>query len=228
MHCILEQTDHSSSASLLLEQGDPQAIFAHMLDPLIAWVGNDPSEWIEACESAQRIVVPCGRQESDGDEHAASLLASWSQAGWAQFDENVLQLDQQMNEAKIELMIRPSSSGMLSDAICTMAWARRSEDLGCSLMLDPIGWIVESMLRDVSDHLSRINDLCVGCEKIGAVMIRSVRHDQAGVLVESSIGEGEIDSAIIADRLGGLIRWAIDAGKPIVVHNDADLKLLGL
>lgn len=228
MHCILEQTDHSSSANLLLAQGEPQAVFAHMPDPSLAWVGSDPSEWIEACNGAQRIVVQCGRQEIGGDEHAASLLASWSQAGWAQFDENVLELDQQMNKAGLGMMIRPSSTGMLSDAICTMAWARRSEDLGCSLMLDPMGWIVESMLRDMDDHLRRINDLCVGCEKIGAVMIRSMKHSQAGLLVESSLGEGEIDPAIIADRLGGLIRWAIDAGKPIVVHNDADLKLLGL
>ena len=210
-------SDSLSSAQIFSESGE---VFARLLD---VSVRTDPQEVLRASEGAQRVVVRCDDPVS-AEPDAARLLASWSQAGWAQFDEDVFNLDLRMSEAKIELLIRPSSSGMLSDAICTMAWSRRSEALGCELFLDPIGWLVESMMRDVDDHLYRISDLCQECTKVGALLIRSLKRDESGALVECSLGEGEIDPKLIADRFGGLIASA----SSLVVLDRSDLDLLGL
>ena len=241
MELIFEQADGPSTTPrstpivgrVCTSQGET---FAHMVD---AWVGRDPGEWFDACDAVQRIVVWCGRVgasvDPDGDDseaQAARLLASWSQAGWAQFDEDVVKLDEFVSRAGLELLIRPSCSGMLSDAICTAAWARRSSGLACKLMLDPMGWMVGSMMRDVGDHLGRIADLCEECvetsQKVGAVLIRSLKTDESGELVQCPVGEGEIDPALIVDRFGGLIRLGQDRGIPLIVLDRGDLELLGL
>lgn len=237
MELIFEHVDDSSRTShstpivgrVCTSDGET---FAHMVD---AWVGRDPGEWFAACDAAQRIIVSCGRvgtradaDEGDSEAQAARLLASWSQAGWAQFDEDVVKLDEFVSRAGLELLIRPSSAGMLSDAICTAAWARRSGDLACKLMLDPMGWMVGSMMRDVSDHLGRIADLCEECiqttDKVGAVLIRSVKTDKSGHLIECSLGEGEIDPKLVVDRFSGVI----GSGLPVIVLDRMDLGLLGL
>ncbi len=202
-------------------------VFASMVD---ASVGSDSGDWIDACRGAPRVVVRCsdpiGPDAIAGaaDDAAARLLASWSQAGWAQFDDDLVVLDRVCTEAGIELMVRPSCDGMLSDAICTMTWARRAQGLGCTLLLDPMGWLTGSMMRDVDDHLRRFGELCQDCPKVGAVLIRSVKADESGQLEEVSVGDGELDPGLIMDRLGGVIGDA-DA---VVVRDWADLDLLGL
>lgn len=222
MHLLVHAVDQPRPVHSEIRSEDGE-VYASILD---ASVRFDPKDWIEACQDTRRVVLRCGdpvHADATGND-AARLLASWSQAGWTQFDEDLAALDQTMSDAGIELMIRPSSEGMLSDAICTMSWVRRSEHLRCSLLLDPIGWLVGSMMRDVDDHLRRIADLCQGCPKVGAVLIRSVRTDETGRLVETSIGDGEIDPKLIADRLGGVIR----STEAVVVVDWADLDLLGV
>lgn len=222
MHMLVEPVKQSGvvTSQICSESGE---VFASMLDVSI---GSEPGDWLEQCSQAVRVVVRCGdpvEADAQGDE-AARLLASWSQAGWAQFDEQLAQLDQVTQERGVELLIRPSCHGMLSDAICTMSWARRAQGLDCGLLLDPVGWLAESMMRDVDDHLRRIEELCVGCSKIRAVLVRSVRRDSAGKFVESSVAEGLIDPELIAARLAGLIEYA----GSVVVLDRADLDLLGL
>ncbi len=176
--------------------------FAQMLE---AWVGSDPELWMNDLGPGDRVVISCGQAAGSIESDELRLLASWSQAGWTRFDQDLLQIDRLTQEAGVELMVRPSAAGMLSDAICTNSWARRSEDLDCSLLLDPIGWLVPSMMRDVEDHLTRIIELCVGCPKVGAVLVRSVKVEN-GELVACSIDDGTIDPRILMDRFEPLLR----------------------
>ncbi len=223
MNLILHAGHQSAPIVGEIREVDTDMAFAQIVD---ASVGSDADDWLDACAGAKRVVVRCAdpihADASVSDDER--LLASWSQAGWAQFDEDLAMLDQQAIAAGIELMIRPSCEGMLSDAICTMAWARRAQGLGCTLLLDPVGWLTGSMMRDVDDHLRRFGELCQSCSKIGAVLVRSVRTDAAGKLEEVRVGEGELDPKLIMDRLGRVIRDA-DA---VVVLDWMDLDLLGL
>jgi len=78
---------------------------------------------------------------------------------------------------------------------------------------------VPSMLGDAGDHLRRIADLCVSCPKVGAVLVRSVRVGDDGELLETTLGEGDIDPELIVSTLGDLVGDA-----PVVVGLDrADL-----
>ncbi|MBL4698535.1 MAG: hypothetical protein JKX70_06860 [Phycisphaerales bacterium] len=205
---------------------DSNSLFAHLLDTSLGAMVSDPAGSLDLCKESSRAIIRCGDLAvHDGDDDAgARLLSSWSQSGWTKFDEELVTLDQAAEEAGIELMIRPSSMGMLSDAICTCSWARRSEDLSCTLLLDPIGWLVDSMLRDADDHLRRISDLCLSCPKIGAVLIRSVKRDESGCLIECSLSEGILDPGMIGDRLGELINCT----EALIVLDEKDLDLLGL
>ncbi len=197
------------------------SVYAHVLD---GWVGGDPSGWFDGHDGADgpgRVVLRCGEpvhadlSTNDDDR----LLASWSQSGWARFDEELEAVVGLATQRGVELMVRPGALGMLSDAICTCSWARRSESLGCSLLLDPIGWLVPSMLDDAGDHLRRIADLCASCPKIGAVLIRSVRVGDDGGLVEAALGDGVIEPELIVSTLGDLARNA----RAVVALDRADL-----
>lgn len=226
MQLIVHPIDQSTLKSALIKReiisslGDVYACIADVS------IGCDSTALIKACEGYARVVVRCGdpiRVNEHADD-AARLLANWSQSGWTKFDEDIAFLDQMMQEHGQELLVRPSSEGMLSDAICTVSWARRAQTLGCKLFLDPMGWIVGSMFNDVEDHLDRIAELCSQCDNIGAILIRSVRTDESGKLVEVSLGEGEIDPNVIVDRLQGLIR----SSEAVVVLDSTDLALLRL
>jgi len=189
------------------------SVYAHVLD---ASVGTDPLVWLDGVggldgtDGPGRVVLRCSEpvhanlSANDDDR----LLASWSQSGWARFDEELETVVELTAQRGIELMLRPGALGMLSDAICTCSWARRSESLGCTLLLDPVGWLVPSMLADAGDHLRRIADLCGSCSKVGAVMVRSVRLDGDDGLVETNIDEGAIDPELIVSTLGDLVRDA--------------------
>jgi len=218
MHLLVEQVESSTAVTARLRAIGTDSIYGVMVD---GSVDSDPSRWLNACFDAPRVVLRCakprGGEASDRDDVA--LLASWSAAGWARFDEDLGRFDRLAREHGIELMIRPSASGMLSDAICTCSWARRSESLGCSLMLDPMGWIVGSMMGDIEDHLCRISALCSQCPKVGAVLVRSIGQDEMGGLIETTLDDGMIDPELIVSCLGGLVRSA-----PAVVALDrADL-----
>lgn len=208
------------SQRFIVHELDSNESYAHVTD---GSVGDDPAVLIANCKDTKKLVVRCG-QPINAESDAAGLLASWSQAGWAQFDEHLQALDIAASAGGIQLMIRPSCDGILSDAICTMSWARRCEGLDCSLLLDPIGWITDSMIPDLDDHLHRIADLCSGCPKIEGLMIRSIKADESGQLIEASLGDGDIAPSRIIDPLKGLIQSA----EHIIVLDSSDLDLLGL
>jgi hypothetical protein len=167
-----------------------------------------------------------GNQDKDQDEDqyqdAHRLIASWSASGWTDFDESLNRLIEQVKNKMpdIRINILPSADGMLSDAICTLSWVRRTENLDCGLILDPMGWLVPSMMRDVEDHLGRICDLCIQmCEypkTVDSVMIRSVKFNGEDGLGHSSLGDGDLDPAMIVRCLEPIIR---SAGRVIVVDS---------
>lgn len=195
-------------------------VFATIVD---ASVSSDVSFFSKLCDEHDRIVIRCAQPalaDASRDDDLRVLM-SWSQSGWTLFDEQVAALDEIANARGTELLIRPSATGMLSDAICTMSWARRSGDLSCSLLLDPMGWLVGSMMRDIDDHLSRIAQMCVECPKVSTILMRSVRVDDKGVLCETSVTDGDIDSGLIADRFKGVVQ---QVGK-LIVTDQRDLGL---
>jgi len=218
MQLLIETVEKSHPIIGQIRELKGESLYAQIVD---GSAETDPAVWIDASGGARRVVVRCSdpvhADTSVSDEDR--LLASWSPAGWTRFDEQLARLDQLAGERGIELMIRPSAAGMLSDAICTCSWARRSESLGCSLLLDPMGWIVPSMMGDIEDHLERIAGLSGGCPKVGAVLVRSLRRDNSGSLVETTLADGDIDPDLIVSTLGELVRSA-----PVVVGLDpADL-----
>jgi len=231
MRLILEQLDVSGAVGAQIRCADTGELFASLVD---GSVGDEPlgAGWIDAIGESPRVVVRCGEPlastsgDTSGDEagDAARWLTRWSQEGWTRFDEQVAELNKMVQEAGKELIIRPSSEGMLSDAICTLAWARRFEDLGCSVLLDPVGWLVGSMMHDAQDHLQRIDEFCAQCPNVFAVLIRSVVVDEHGGLVEASLfeaerGEGAIEPNVILKALSGVI----ESAPALAVLDRADL-----
>lgn len=131
-------------------------------DPLSDWRGDLPCE---------RILLRCGRA-SDGPDPSR-----WGQSGWDRFDQEVNEAAQEADERGIELWILPTIDGMLSDAISTASWARRTSSSSTRLLIDPVDWLTESMLKDSEDHLRRISELMVGCPILSGVLLRASELD---------------------------------------------------
>lgn len=212
MQLLIKQSQQVGDVIAQIHDVVSDEIFATIVD---ASVSSDVSFFSKLCDEHDRIVIRCAdsARADASSEDDLRVLMNWSQSGWTRFDEQIAALDEIAKARGTELLIRPSASGMLSDAICTLSWARRSGDLSCGLMLDPMGWLVGSMMRDIEDHLTRIAQLCTECPKVRALLIRSVRVDHEGRLIESSIADGEIDPGLIADRFNEL---AMQMGTTIV------------
>tara|TARA_R110002072_G_scaffold42064_16_gene118355 strand:+ start:46150 stop:46821 length:672 start_codon:yes stop_codon:yes gene_type:complete len=223
MHCVLCAPNQASPAEQQIRDAKSGDVYASILHASV----GDPVSTVESMAQAipagpdtLRLVIHCADPSPTDDP--ARLLAGWSPDGWAKFDESLAELDAWANEHGAELLIRPSAAGMLSDAICTMSWASRSADLGCGLLLDPVGWLTGSMIKDAEDHLTRIAELCLGCDKASALLIRSLRTDEAGNPSQASLGSGSLDATMVVDRL----RPLIDSIQTLVVLDPADLELL--
>ncbi len=183
------------------------------------------------CDVVRDSIAGFGGESKTSDElddiRSAMLLASWSQSGWEAFDEQFAMLDEKIQSRGARLMIEPSIDGMLSDAISTCAWARRHGGAnpgshGWSMLIDPVGWLVDSMMRDADDHLRRFSELCIDCPSVELVRVRSVKRAEDGSLVACSLRDGDLDSAMILDRLGGMIEKA----SGVVVLDEADGELI--
>lgn len=167
-----------------------------------------------------------GHAGSTPDEDAPSWIASWSQAGWERFDRAYREARDEARAQDTGLVLRPSSTGMLSDAVCTLNWCARGGGQDAELLLDPVGWVVPSMMRDLEDHLDRIAEL--GLEmiergRVWGVMLRSVRAGESGGLGACPLREGEPDHGMLVKKLGGLAR----ASGRCVLLDRADLDLVG-
>ena len=132
-----------------------------------------------------------------------------------------------------QLVIRPSSSGMLSDAVCTLNWCTRGGGQDAMVLLDPMGWIVPSMMRDLEDHLDRIVELCleiIAHRRVWGIMVRSIawNADRSG-LFPSSMSSGEPDEAMLGKKLRPLLAnpvWRVlwDESDIARIHPDASIE----
>lgn len=224
MQLVFDTDQISGPSAGLIRDSQTGNSFASLIDASVETSLDRLRSIIENEPELKRIILRCGEptQADASESDAARLLASWSQTGWADFDERVRKIDEVCQLMGIGLMIRPNAIGMLSDAICTCSWARRSEDMSCSLLLDPIGWLVPSMMRDVDDHLGRIAQFCEECPKVGALLLRSVKLNESGSLEESSIKDGDIDPSLLIKQFSGFIQSGVD----VIVLEEADLGYL--
>jgi len=163
-------------------------------------IGDPTNQWPSEIVGG-RMVVACGRA-SDGPDPTR-----WGQSGWDRFESAVGAACEQADRCGVELWIRPSLHGMLSDAIGTVSWARRTASTGVRLLVDPIGWLTESMMQDSEDHLRRISELMRGCPLLGGVLLRA----------------GELESP--AESLRAM-RGLIDAADVLLAFDEAEFGLL--
>ena len=197
----------SGTESLILPDG---SVFAHMPGFNIQ---DDPESWIDSAEPGGRIVLGCGQllTNRSAESTSRSWLTSWSEQGWEEFSRRFRSCMDLASQRRIGLLIRPSAEGMLSDAVCTLNWCTRGGGQDATLLLDPMGWIVPSMLRDLDDHLVRISELCqemIDHGRVGGVVLRSCEVRDGEILAGRSLSDGSIDARLIVDRLGELGRRA--------------------
>mgnify|MGYP005846455433 CR=1 FL=1 len=208
-----------------IEPGDPTPFAYEPGWTLAEWA--EPGAFVSDALPAgcERLVVldrlPNHGGAPDGD--AESRLRSWSQTGWERFDAMHAKARDRARERGVVLLVRPSSAGMLSDAVSTLNWVARGGGRDAMLMLDPMGWIVASMMRDLPDHLDRICALCIEMVehgRVGCVLMRSYR---GAAMDRASLTDGDADASVVIRHLGPLIERA-----PLVgVLEGADLGMLG-
>ncbi len=199
---------------------DDAGVFAHEL-------GVSISDWLTrgspTPSACRRLVLQdrAGHKGDEPDDDASSWLRSWSESGWARFDERCRAANQRASELGIGLMIRPGLGGMLSDAVCTLSWCTRGAGQDATLLLDPLGWVAPSMMRDLDDHLDRICELClrlIAHGRVGAVLVRSFDEQHRPV----GLGEGAPD----VSRLIGGLAPLIERAPNLIAMSGADLRLL--
>ena len=157
------------------------------------------------------------------DEDPQSWLSSWSQNGWERFDAGYRVALTKAQLMQAQVVLRPSADGMLSDAVSTLSWCTRGGGKQASILLDPMGWIVPSMMRDLEDHLDRISELALEIQEHGRVwgiLVRSVTPsaDQSS-LTPCPLHAGEPASELIMEKLSGLI----DACERVIVADPSDI-----
>ncbi len=164
-----------------------------------------------------------GHASDSPDDDAGSWLRSWSQSGWEEFDRSFRKAQDLMKTKGTQLVIRPSSSGMLSDAVCTLNWCTRGGGQDAMVLLDPMGWIVPSMMRDLEDHLDRIVELCqemITHRRVWGIIVRSVAWSEDGSGAKSCpLGSGDADGAMILSKL----RPLMDACERTIVTDPSDI-----
>lgn len=151
-----------------------------------------------------------GHRGASPDEDASSWLQSWSLSGWERFDQAYRDASETAKNRGTQLVIRPSSSGMLSDAVCTLNWCTRGGGQDAMILLDPLGWVVPSMMRDIADHLDRIVELCEQMASHGRVwglLARSVDwNEDRSCLIPASMTAGVLEPDMLDEKLRPLIR----------------------
>ncbi len=207
MRLVVRNTHPSVHLTGDLVAPETGAVFARFAD---ASVGDDPGRWAQACEGTPRVVLTSGTHASP-DEDPGAWLASWSDRGWAAFDERVRDASNAAGARGVELLLRPDARGMLSDAVSTLSWCTRGGGQRQSLLLDPVAWLVPSMLRDLDDHLARLNELgeaLIEHGRVACVVLRSLTHGAGDQLAPASISDGDLDAKLLLKRLGRLIELA--------------------
>jgi len=175
-----------------------------------SWANEGTSEAIDCDVIILQDHV--GHGGSTPDDDAESWLRSWSQSGWERFDASFRSACARAEPLGKQVVIRPSATGMLSDAVCTLNWCTRGGGTDAKLLLDPMGWVVPSMVRDLEDHLDRIIELCgqiITHDRAWGVLVRSACwNEDRTSLKPSALRQGEVDTDLLSTKLGQLARQA--------------------
>jgi len=155
-------------------------------------IGDPVSSWPEEIIGG-RLVAVCG-WAAPGEPDPSR----WGQAGWDRFERQVLEASEEAGRRGVELWILPSVHGMLSDAISTVSWARRTGNTGVRLLIDPVGWLTDSMMPDREDHLRRLTELMVGCPLVGGVLLRAGELPDGEALVRAMRGLTDAAGVLVA------------------------------
>ncbi|MBO6514342.1 MAG: hypothetical protein JJ974_10295 [Phycisphaerales bacterium] len=156
-------------------------------------------EWGDA-DPGLVVIAPCGSHAGVDPEPSADLLARWSSDSWEPFNEAMVRAGDLAAEHGTEFVVLPGAGGRLSDAVCTVSWSASHSDVG--LLLDPVGWLTPSMMRDLEDHLIRFASVCGEMPNIWGVVMRSVRMDDSGALVHAPVGEGLVSGELLERTIG--------------------------
>ena len=148
------------------------------------------------------LIVPCGPHVAVDPEPSEDLLSQWSQDSWEPFNTAVETLSGHAGDSGIQLVVYPGAGGRLSDAVCTVSWS--SSHAQIPLLLDPVGWLTPSMMRDVEDHLIRFASLCQEIPSIWGVVMRSVTKGPDNSLVPAPLNAGMINPQLIERTLGSI------------------------
>jgi hypothetical protein len=135
-----------------------------------------------ALHSPETRSVPVILRSGGVIDDAASAFASWSGAGWSAFEDAVRALVEP-DTAPAPVLIWPGTGSVLSDAVSTLSFARRHDQVG--LVIDPVAWITDAMAADAPDHLARFASALTLCETVRAVVIRPC---QPGGLSAAQVG----------------------------------------
>ncbi len=157
------------------------------------------ADW-DGVGSGSVVIARCGSHAGIDPEPSADLLARWSSDSWEPFNEAVVKAAGVAREHGTELVVLPGAGGRLSDAVCTVSWSVSHSDVG--ILLDPVGWLTPSMMRDLNDHLIRFASVCQEIPNIWGVVLRSIQMDESGALVHAPIGEGLINRDLLERTIG--------------------------
>ena len=217
MSILIRETHNGHAIYHPINDTDPTAFEpgGSVLDPQIGTLDPMPGVVILSDDAGHASAAP--------DDDAGSWLRSWSQTGWEQFDDAFRNAREQIQSKDATLVIRPSSSGMLSDAVCTLNWCTRGGGQDARLLLDPMGWIVPSMMRDLEDHLDRIVELCkemIAHQRVWGIVVRSIiwNEDRSG-LESAALGSGDADPEMILEKL----RPLLGSGAYIIAIDPSDI-----
>lgn len=214
---------------LIREERQGVAEYRSCEDAAIHAIETGASVWDPAFDrlrtTAKMVVLSddAGHPGPSPDDDAEAWLRSWSQSGWEGFNEAFRVASDVARSDSTQLVVRPSSSGMLSDAVCTLNWCTRGAGQHAQLLLDPLGWVVASMMRDLEDHLVRFVELSIELIAQGRVwglLVRSVDWNESrSELIPVSLGHGSADPEMLIARLSPLIQ----ACERVVVMDRADI-----
>lgn len=224
MRLIVTAPDPARPLMREYRDADSGALYARELGLSVA---DDTSGWAMDHDRPPRVVLSTELSIArEPDEEAAAMrwLRGWSERGWGEFEDHVRVAEAKSEELGVGVLLRPDAGGMLADAVCTRSWMSKRGESGAGLLLDPLGWVVPSMMRDLDDHLLRLAELCeqlIAQGGVEAVLMRSVAETDAG-LTPAALGEGTIGAARLLGPMSGVLR----AAPAVAVLDEGDLGLL--
>ncbi len=146
-------------------------------------------------EETPRLVVRSQRATDD----AEGAFASWSGAGWRDFDDAIARLRDIRGTIPV---VWPGPGSVLSDAVSTLGFLRKR--IGVRLLADPVAWITGTMAKDAPDHLRRFSQALAMAEDGGieGVVVRAC--PVAGLTGGGVGGVGQILRPLI-ERVGTVV-----------------------